>query len=116
MDNGFSVLMLIFGAAILLYAAALSSGNHKLLPARVQPTLRKTDKKGQTKHIAAVSAVVAVPITAGGLAGTFWGNTACLIVMGATAALLIVSAAVRRRNRPDSPEETDTEDRDGQED
>ena len=45
MDNGFSVLMLIFGIAILLYAAILSSGNHKLLPVTVQPSLRRTDKK-----------------------------------------------------------------------
>jgi len=99
MDNGFSVLMLIFGIAILLYCRALSSGNYKLLPLTVQPSLRKEDKEGQTKHIAAVTAAVAVPITAGGLAGLFWGNTACLIVMGAVAALLIVNAVIRRRKK-----------------
>ena len=62
MDNGFSILMLIFGAAVMLYAAILSSGNYKLLPLTVQPSLRRKDKKGQTKHIAAVTAVVAVPL------------------------------------------------------
>ena len=52
MDNGFSVLMLIFGAALLLYAAVLSGGNHKLLPYRVEQTMRKTGRKKQTKLIA----------------------------------------------------------------
>lgn len=61
MDNGFSILMLISGAAVMLYAAILSSGNYKLLPLTVQPSLRRKDKKGQTKHIAAVTAVVASP-------------------------------------------------------
>ena len=108
MDNGFSVLMLIFGIAILLYCWALSSGNYKLLPLTVQPSLRKEDKEGQTKHIAAVTAAVAVPITAGGLAGVFWGNLVCLIVMAAVGALLIVLAVVRHRDRPkDSDENKD---------
>lgn len=99
MNNGFSVLMLIFGATVMLYAAILSSGNHKLLPARVQPTLRREDKKGQTKHIAAVTAVVSIPIIAGGFAGTLWGNTVCLIVMGVTAAALIITAVVRHKKK-----------------
>ena len=46
MDNGFSILMLIFGAAVMLYAAILSSGNYKLLPLTVYPSLRRKDKKG----------------------------------------------------------------------
>ena len=113
MDNGFSVLMLIFGIAILLYAAVLSSGNHKLLPMRVQPSLRKEDKKGQTKHIAAVTAVVALPIALGGLAGTFLGNTSCIIVMGVSAASLIAVAVIRSRNKKtsDQTDEDSLEDR-----
>ena len=114
MDNGFSVLMLIFGIAILLYTAVLSSGDYKLLPMKVQPTLRSHDKEGQTKHIAAVTAVVAVPIALGGLAGVFFGNVVCLIVMGTTALLLIIRAVSSRRSRQSrggedekAPEDTD---------
>ena len=107
MDNGFSVLMLIFGAAILLYAAVLSSGNYKLLPIKVQPSLRSEDKEGQTKHIAAVTAVVAVPILLGGLSGALWGNIVCLIVMGASAAVLTAAAIIRHRRKS-------TRDNDGQ--
>ena len=97
MDNGFSILMLVFGAAVLLYAAVLSTGDHRLLPYKVQPSLRSKDKKGQTKHIAAVTAVVAVPLIVGGLAGAFLGNVACLIAMGISTAVLITIAVIRKR-------------------
>ena len=69
MDNGFSVLMLIFGAALLLYAAVLSGGNHKLLPYRVEQTMRKTGRKKQTKLIAKITAIVALSPVIGGLLG-----------------------------------------------
>ena len=97
MDNGFSILMLLFGAAILLYAALLSTGNEKLLPYRVQPSLRSTGKKEQVRHIAAVTALVAVPIVLGGIAGMIWGNLICLIVMGVSAVLLIAAALIKRK-------------------
>ena len=98
MDNGFSVLMLIFGGALLLYAAALSSGNENLLPYRVQPTLRKTGRKAQVRHIAAVTALVSLPILFGGIAGWIWNNTVCLITMGVSAALLIAWSVIRHRS------------------
>jgi len=107
MDNGFSVLMLIFGIAILLYAAILSSGNHKLLPVTVQPSLRRTDKKGQTRHIAAVTAVVAVPIVLGGFAGLFGGNIVCLIVMGVSAIVIIIIAVICHRHKKEKDEDND---------
>ncbi len=99
MENGFSVLMLIFGAAILLYAAMLSGGNHKLLPLRVQPSLQRKDKKGQTKRIAKISAIVALSPVVGGLLGLWRGNIACLIGMGATAVVCILIAVLRTRGK-----------------
>lgn len=99
MENGFSVLMLIFGAAILLYAAILSGGNDKLLPVRVQPTLKKRNKKGQTKHIAKITAVVGLSPLLGGLAGLWRGNLACLIGMGVTAVICIIIAVLRARGK-----------------
>ena len=101
--------MLIFGAAVLLYAMILSSGNHNLLPMKIQPSLRNDDKKGQTKHIAAVTAVVAIPVILGGLAGLFMGNTACLIAMGISTVLLIIIAVIRHKNKPDIDESDITE-------
>ena len=100
MDNGFSVLVMIFGAAILLYAAMLSGGNYKLLPLKVQPTPRSKDKKGQTKHIAKMTAIVGLTPLIGGLAGFWRGNLACLIGMGVTAAVCIVIAVLKNRRKP----------------
>ena len=101
MENGFSVLMLIFGTAILLYAAILSRGNYKLLPYRVQPSLRSKDKKGQTKHIAKISAIVGLSPLMGGLLGCWRGSPViCLIGMGVTAALSIAAAVLKKRGKP----------------
>ncbi len=100
MENGFAVLMLIFGAVVLLYAAMLSGGNDKLLPIRVQPTLRRKDKKGQTKHIAKVLAVAALTPLIGGLLGLWRGNIACLIGMGGTALLSVIAAVLMKRRKP----------------
>ena len=99
MDNGFSILMLIFGAAILLYAAALSSGNENLLPYRALHSLRRTNRKEQVRHIAAVTAITALPITAGGAVGFFLGNLACLITMGVTAAIIITVAVILHKQK-----------------
>lgn len=101
MENGFSVLMLIFGGALLLYAAVLSTGNYKLLPYHIIPSLKSDDRAGQTKHIAAITARIALCPLIGGLLGLFLGNTACLIGMGVTAAVLIVLAVLRKKGKPD---------------
>ena len=101
MENGFSVLMLIFGAGILLYAAVLSGGNYKLLPYRVQPSLRRRGKKAQTKRIAKISAIVGLSPLTGGFAGLWRGNIACLITMGATAAVCSLIAVLKKRRKRD---------------
>lgn len=109
MDNGFSVLMMIFGGAILFYAGLLTTGNPKLLPFTVQPTLRKKDKKSQVRHIAAITAAVGVPFLLGGFAGQFWGDLVCLIVMGALGVLLIIIALIPNKNKGGNPDEDNEE-------
>ena len=99
MENGFSVLMTVFGAALLLYAAALSSGNPNVLPLRVQPSLRKDNQKEQVRHIAKITALVALCPVIGGLIGYLTGkNLFCLIGMIVTAAVLIVLSVMRKRS------------------
>ena len=98
MENGFSVLMLIFGAALMLYAAVLSGGNYKLLPYNVEQTMRKYDRKKQTKRIAKITAVAALSPIIGGLLGLWKGNLLCLIGMGATAAVCIATAILKKRS------------------
>ncbi len=110
MDNGFSVLMLIFGGALLLYAALLAAtGDPKLLPYTVQPTLRRKDKKGQVRHIGKITAICAVPIICGGIAGTYAGNRECLIAGGITAAVLICAAILRSRSRKHQTDRSDNQ-------
>lgn len=101
MENGFSLLMLIFGAALLLYAAALSGGNHKLLPYHIEQTMRKSDQKKQTKRIAKITAIVALSPLIGGLLGLLKGNTLCLIGMGVTAAVSVAAAILKKRSKND---------------
>lgn len=100
MENGFAVLMLIFGTVVMIYAAILSGGNEKLLPIRVQPSLRRKDKKGQTKQIAKVLAVTALTPLIGGLLGLWRGNIACLIGMGCTAVVSVIAAILMKRRKP----------------
>ena len=93
--------MLIFGGALLLYAALLSSGNPNLLPYRVQPSLQQHDKKGQTRRIAKITAVCALTPLTGGLAGMLLvSNTACIIAGLLTAAVSVCTAILlHKRNR-----------------
>lgn len=105
MDNGFSVLMLIFGAALLLYALILSSGNPNFLPYRVQPTLQKADKPGQTKRLGRITAVVGLTPLIGGMAGLIGGNLCCLIVMAVVAGISIAAGIMKSRSKNDPSDE-----------
>lgn len=101
MENGFSVLMLIFGVALLLYAAILSGGNYKLLPYKIEQTMRKSDRKKQTRLIAKITAIVALSPVIGGLLGLWKGNLFCAIGMGVTAAVCILTAILKKRSKHD---------------
>ena len=107
MDNAFAILMLIFGGVLLLYGVALLSGNHKLLPLKVQPSLRKADKKGQTKHIGKITVIVSLVPVFGGLVGLFLGNTACLIGMIAATVICIAAAIMKKKKKRDSASASD---------
>ena len=99
MDNAFAILMLIFGGVLLLYGISLLSCNHKLLPLKVQPSLRKANKKEQTKTIGMITAIVSLVPVSGGLIGVFLGNTACLIGMIAAAVICIAAAILKKKKR-----------------
>ena len=72
-EYGFIILMLVFGAAILLSALALSSGNYKLLPKRLRHA-KYSDTKAYTKGLAKVLAIVAFSPILCGLAGLIFKN------------------------------------------
>ena len=81
MENGFSVLMLLFSAALLLYAGLLAATkDYTLLPLRAQVALKPKNAKAYTFQISKAAALTAVAPALGGLAG-LWNVTAGLVVL-----------------------------------
>ena len=81
MDNGFPILMLIFSAALLVYAGILAvTKNYNLLPTRATISVKPKNPKAYTVQLAKVIALAAVCIAAGaGIA--FWNPLIGAIVM-----------------------------------
>ena len=81
MDNGFSILMLIFAGAILLYAALMAlTKDYKMLPVRAQVSVKPKNPKKYMTQLAKAVALVAVPVALGGLIG-LWNAMVGLIAM-----------------------------------
>ena len=99
MDNGFSILMLIFGAAILVYAAIMAiTKNYNMLPYRAQVSVKPKDPKKYMTQLAEAVALAAVPILLGGAVG-FWNAMAGLAVMivGMAVCLYLATKIVKNR-------------------
>ena len=73
MEHGFSVLMLIFSGAILLYALLMmATGSVHLLPYHVYKTMKKTkDDRVYVRHLGRAVALTAAAPLLGGVAGFF---------------------------------------------
>ena len=81
MDNGFSILMLIFAGAILLYAALMAlTKDYNMLPLRAQVSVKPKNPKKYMTQLAKAVALVAVPVALGGLIG-LWNAMVGLIIM-----------------------------------
>ena len=89
MDHNFSILFLIFAAAILLYAALLAiTKDYKLLPIRAQVSVKPKNPKKYTVQLAKVVAFVGVAIGMGA-ALSFWNVAAGIVIMiGGTVAAI----------------------------
>ena len=89
MDNGFSILMFIFAAALLLYAVVLAiTKDYKMLPYRAQISVKPKDPKEYTLQLAKVVALVGLAMTAGALVA-LWNQLigAIVILAGVIAAI-----------------------------
>lgn len=97
MDHGFSILMFIFAAALLLYAAVLAiTRNYKMLPYRAQISVKPKNPKGYTLQLAKVIALVGLSVAVG--AGvTLWNMLigAIVILAGIIAAIWIGTKIVK---------------------
>ena len=81
MDSGFSILMFIFAAALLLYAIILAvTRDYKMLPYRSRVSVKPKDPRTYTLQLAKVIALVSVAIAAGA-AVALWNQPVGGIVM-----------------------------------
>ncbi|MBQ3901733.1 MAG: hypothetical protein II736_08440 [Clostridia bacterium] len=89
MEHGYSILMGIFSAAILLYAGLMAlTKNYKLLPVRATQSVKPKDEKRYMTQLAKVVALVALSPALSALAG-LWNMTAALVVLIVSAVLFI---------------------------
>lgn len=89
MENGFSVLMLIFAAALLLYATILAiTKDYKMLPYRARVSVEPKNPKKYAVQLAKVIALTALAIAVGA-AVSVWNMAAgaVLMIAGVIAAL-----------------------------
>ena len=81
MDNGFSILMLIFAGAILLYAALMTATkDYRMIPFRARVSVKPKNPKKYMTQLAKAVALVAAPVALGGLIG-LWNTMAGLVIM-----------------------------------
>ena len=89
MEYGYSILMGIFSAAILLYAGLMAlGGDYDMLPMRARNSVNPKDKKKYARQLAKVIALVAISPALSALAG-LWNILAAVIVLLCTMALFI---------------------------
>lgn len=81
MEYGFSILMFIFSAAILLYAGLMAwTKDYKILPFRARVSVKPKNPKRYMTQFAKVTALVAAAPLLSGLVG-LWNLLAALIVL-----------------------------------
>lgn len=81
MESGFSILMFIFAAAILLYAAVMAiKKDYNMLPYRSRISVKPKDPKKYMTELAKIVALTGVAIAAGA-AVALWNQLAGAVVM-----------------------------------
>ena len=97
MDPYFSILMFIFAAALLLYAALLAiTKNYNLLPYRSRISVEPKDPEKYTVQLAKVIAIVALAIVAGAaVAMLSFAAGAIVMIAGVAAAIRIGTKIVK---------------------
>lgn len=89
MEYGYSVLMAIFSAALLLYAGLMAIfRDYKMIPMRAWVSVKPKNEKKYMAQLAKVIALVALSPALSALAG-LWNPIAALIVLILSAILFI---------------------------
>ena len=85
MDHNFSILFLIFAAAILLYAALMAvTKDYRMLPYRSRVSVKPKDPKKYMTELAKVVALVGVMIGIGAAVSWWNGAVGVVIMIGGT--------------------------------
>lgn len=89
MENGYSVIMLIFSGALLLYAGLMAlTKDYTLLPLRVRRAVKPKNRKQYVIMLSKIIALVATAPSLSALVG-FWNIWAALVVLIAGTAAAI---------------------------
>ena len=89
MENGYSVIMLIFSGALLLYAGLMAlTKDYTLLPLRVRRAVKPKNRKQYMVMLAKIIALVAISPALSALVG-FWNIWVALVVLVAGTAAAI---------------------------
>lgn len=98
MEHGFSMLMFIFAAAILLYAALMAiTKDYRMLPFRARQSVRPKDPQAYMVQLSKIVALAALAIALGA-AVALWNNAlgAVVLVAGVVAALWAGTRIIRK--------------------
>lgn len=89
MEHGYSILMAVFSAAILLYAAIMVLfKDYKILPFRVRASVRPKNEKEYMTQLAKAVALTAVSPALSALMG-LWNTAAAVVTLIAAGVFLI---------------------------
>ena len=89
MDNGFSILMFLFAAALLLYAAILAiTKNYSLLPYRARVSVQPKNPGAYTAQLAKVIALVAAAIALGAAVALWNGAVGAVVLLAGVIAAI----------------------------
>lgn len=89
MEYGYSILMSVFSAAILLYAGLMAlTKNYKILPVRATQSVKPKDEKRYMTQLSKVVALVALSPALSALTG-LWNMMAALVVLIVSAVFFI---------------------------
>lgn len=89
MDHYYSIFMLIFAAALLLYAILLAvTKDYNMLPRRATISVKPKDPKKYTVRLAKVVALVAAAIAAGAVVSLWNGLVGVAVMIAGTIAMI----------------------------
>ena len=97
MEYGYSIIMCIFSAAILLYAGLMAlTKDYKMLPLRARQSVRPKDPKRYAFQLSKAIALTALSPALSALAGLWNMIVAVIVLIGAMILLILLGTKIMR--------------------